>query len=242
MKPTKIGAVMSGDVVTAQYGTPFKDIVRLLRDHGISGLPVIDEDDKVIGVVSETDLMQRQARASESGGRLNAWVCRLRRRTRESFARSRARTAGGIMSAPAVTVRAEAGLPEAARLMARHGIERLPVVDEEDRLVGIVTRRDLLHVFLRSDDEIRRAVQREVLVDALWLDPHTVDVAVCEGVVTLSGQLERHSDATVAVATTRRIDGVVDVVDDLTYRFDDRHGMSAGPTAHGVGDDWLRRP
>lgn len=242
MKPTKIGAVMSGDVVTAQYGTPFKDVVRLLRDHGISGLPVIDEDDKVIGVVSETDLMQRQARSGESGGRLHVWVSMLRRPTRESSARSRARTAGGIMSAPAVTVRAEAGLPEAARLMAHHGIERLPVVDEEDRLVGIVTRRDLLHVFLRSDDEIRRAVQREVLVDALWLDPHTVDVAVCEGVVTLSGQLERRSDATVAVATTRRVDGVVDVVDDLTYRFDDRHGTSAGPTAHGVGDDWLRRP
>ncbi|KOV53596.1 CBS domain protein [Streptomyces sp. AS58] len=241
MKPTKIGAVMSSDVVTAQYGTPFKDVVRLLREHGISGLPVIDEDDKVIGVVSETDLMQRQAGSGESGGRLNVWACKLRRRTRKSSARSRARTAGGIMSAPAVTVRAEAGLPEAARLMARHGIERLPVVDEEDRLVGIVTRRDLLQVFLRSDDEIRRAVQREVLVDALWLDPHTVEVVVCEGVVTMSGQLEHHSDATVAVAMTRRIDGVVDVVDALTYRFDDRHGQPAGPAAHGVADDWLRR-
>ncbi|GGY88722.1 hypothetical protein GCM10010300_36020 [Streptomyces olivaceoviridis] len=239
MKPTKIGAVMSGDVVTARYGTPFKDVVRLLRDHGISGLPVIDEDDRAIRVVSESDLMQRQARPSGSGGRLSVWACRLRRRTRESSARSRARTAGGIMSAPAVTVRAEAGLPEAARLMARHGIERLPVVDEEDRLVGIVTRRDLLQVYLRSDDEIRRAVQREVLVDALRLGPHTVDVAVCEGVVTLSGRLGRHSDT--AVAMTWRVDDVVNVVDDLAYGFDDRHGQPAGPAVHGVAGDWLRR-
>ncbi|MEU2222873.1 CBS domain-containing protein [Streptomyces sp. NPDC018347] len=241
MEPTRIGKVMSGDVVTARYGTPFKDVVRLLRDRGVSGLPVVDEDDKVIGVVSETDLVQRQARSSGTGGRLTVWACKLRRRTRLSSARSRARTAGGIMSAPAVTVRADSCLPEAARLMTRHGVERLPVVDEEDRLVGIVTRRDLLQVFLRTDDEIRRAVRREVLVDALWLDPHIVDVAVCGGVVTLSGQLERHSDAVVAVAMARRVDGVVDVVDDLAYRFDDRHGRPAEPAAHGVAGDRPRR-
>ncbi|MFE9451786.1 CBS domain-containing protein [Streptomyces sp. NPDC006739] len=147
------------------------DLVRLLRDHDVSGLPVIDEDDKATGVVSETELMQRQARSSESGGRLDDLACKLRRRACASSARNRARTAGGIMSAPAVTVRAQAGLPEAARLMTRHGIERLPVVDEEDRLVGIVTHRDLLQVFLRADDEIRRAVQREVLVDARSVRP-----------------------------------------------------------------------
>ena len=106
----------------------------------------------------------------------------------------RARTAGGLMSTPAVTVPAEAALPEAARLMTQRGIERLPVVDEEDRLVGIVTRRDLLQVFLRSDEEIRQAVQREVVAGALWLSPHIAEVAVYDGVVThgTAGAAQRH--------------------------------------------------
>ncbi|MFF8428063.1 CBS domain-containing protein [Streptomyces sp. NPDC016566] len=242
MKPTKVGAVMTDDVVTVRHGTPFKEVARLLREHRISGLPVIDEDDKVIGVISETDLMQRQARPSESGGRLGTWLRRLGHGARTSAARSRARTAGGLMSAPAVTVPAEAALPEAARLMARHGIERLPVVDEEDRLAGIVTRRDLLQVFLRSDEEIGHAVQHEVFADALWLSPDIAEVAVYDGVVTLTGQLERRSDAALAVGLTRRLDGVVDVVDHLTYRFDDRHAQPAGPADRGVADGWLGRP
>ncbi|WP_225829908.1 CBS domain-containing protein [Streptomyces sp. NK08204] len=242
MKPTKVGAVMTDDVVTVRHDTPFKEVVRLLRGHGISGLPVIDEDDKVIGVISETDLMRRQARAPESGGGFAAWVRGLHLGTGGSAARGRTRTAGELMSAPAVTVPAQAVLSEAARLMTRHGVERLPVVDEEDRLVGIVTRRDLLQVFLRPDDEIRRAVQGEVFADALWLSPDIVDVGVDDGVVTLTGQLERRGDVSAAVGLTRRVDGVVDVVDQLTYRFDDRHVQAAEPAVHGVADDWLRRP
>lgn len=116
------------------------------------------------------------------------------------------------------------------------------MVDEQDRLVGIVTRRALLQVFLRSDEEIRQAVQREVFADALWLSPHIAEVAVYDGVVTLTGQLERRSDAAVTVGLTRRLDGVVDVVDHLTYRFDDRHAQPAGSAERGVADDWLGRP
>ncbi|MFF0223873.1 CBS domain-containing protein [Streptomyces sp. NPDC004629] len=242
MKATRVGAVMTEDVVTARQSTPFKTVARLLGEHRIGGLPVIDEDDKVIGVISETDLMKHQVRAPGSEGRLDAWTRRFRRGARESAARSRARTAAGLMSAPAVTVPAQATVREAARLMTQRGVERLPVVDEEGRLVGIVTRRDLLRVFLRSDDDIRRAVRREVTADAPWLAPHTVEADVYDGVVTLTGRVERRSDATAVVAVTRRLDGVVDVVDRLTYRLDDRHAHPAGPTVRGTGEDRPRGP
>lgn len=245
MKATRIGAVMVREVITADRGTPFKEVVRRLGDHRISGLPVIDEDDKVIGVVSETDLMLRQARTSEPDGTLSAWSSRLRklsRSVRRNAAKSRARTAGGVMSTPAVTVRADATVTEAARLMAERGIERLPVVDEEDRLAGIVTRRDLLQVFLRTDEEIRRDVRQEVLVNTLWLAPQVIETTVEDGVVTLTGQLERRSDIPVALGMTSRMDGVVAVVDHLSYRIDDSHLRPAEQAAlHGVADDWIRR-
>ncbi|MDH6588987.1 CBS domain-containing protein [Streptomyces sp. SAI-133] len=237
MKATKIGSVMVGDVVAVTCDTPFKQVARVLGDHRISGVPVVDEDDKVLGVISETDLMLRQA----MGTRTRPWRGRLRRGSRRTAAKSRARTAGGLMSAPAVTVRADDTIPEAARLMAHRRVERLPVVDEEDRLVGIVTRRDLLEVFLRSDEEIRRAVQQEVLLNTLWLAPQNVTVSVRNGVVTLAGELERRSEKSIALRTTGRVDGVVGVVDRLTYRLDDARLQPAEQALHGVADNWLQK-
>lgn len=145
------------------------------------------------------------------------------------------------MSQPPITVPADATIVEAARTMARHHIERLPVLDEEQRLVGIVTRRDLLQVFLRPDAEIRAEVIDEVLVRALWLPPRGIDVAVTEGVVTLSGQMERKSETEIAVSMTRQMDGVVAVVDKLTHRLDDSNLRPDDNALHGVADDWLRR-
>jgi CBS domain-containing protein len=107
--------------------------------------------------------------------------------------------------------------------MAAHRVERLPVVDEEDRLVGIVTRRDLLRVFLRPDAAIRAEVVDEVLARALWLPPGSVTVIVVEGVVTLAGPMERRSETEIALSMTRQIDGVVGVVNKLSYRLDDAH-------------------
>lgn len=236
MKATKIGALMVGDVVAVDRDTPFKDVARLLGGHRISGLPVVDGDDHVLGVISETDLMLRQARDPDR----HAW--RIRRRApRGTAARSRARTAGGLMSAPAVTVRADTTVPEAAQLMIRRRVQRLPVVDEEDRLVGIVTRRDLLEVFLRADDEIRAAVEQEVFLNTLWLAPQNVTVSVLNGVVTLTGLLERRSEKAIALRATGRVDGVVGVVDHLTYRLDDTRLQPAEQALHGVADDWLRK-
>ncbi|MGW5640415.1 CBS domain-containing protein, partial [Streptomyces sp. NPDC003832] len=215
MRHDKVASVMTTRVVRAEYGTPFKEVARLLGEHRVSGLPVVDEDGRVIGVVSEADLLTRRAGTADRGK--HAWFGRGRTRA----VPAEARTAGRLMTHPAVTVRADDTIVEAARTMTRHGVRRLPVLDEEDRLVGIVSRRDLLSVFLRPDAGIRAAVVDEVLVRALWLSPRAVDVSVTEGVVTLSGQLERRSETELAVAMTRRIDGVVTVVDHLTHRLDD---------------------
>src|SRR5439155_23645584 len=130
---------------------------------------------------------------------------------------------------------------EAARTMAQHHIERLPVLDEEQRLVGIVTRRDLLQVFLRPDADIRTEVVEEVLVRALWLPPRSIDVQVVEGVVTLAGHMERKSETEIAVSMTGQIDGVVAVVDKLTYRLDDAKIQPQEQALHGAADDWLRK-
>ncbi|MBQ1089905.1 CBS domain-containing protein [Streptomyces sp. B93] len=243
MKHNKVGSVMTTDVVRAEYGTTFKKVARLLAEHDISGLPVVDEDEHVIGVVSETDLMMRQAQTPdpfEPPARVR--FAALRPGARRRAAKSSARTAGRLMTEPAVTVHADDTIVAAARTMAQRHVERLPVLDEEDRLVGIVTRRDLLRVFLRPDAEIRQEVLREVLERALWLPPASVDVSVTEGVVTLSGDMERKSETEIAVSMTRQIDGVVAVVDKLTHRLDDSRLPAAdGQSLHGVADDWLRR-
>ncbi|MGW3355460.1 CBS domain-containing protein [Streptomyces bungoensis] len=242
MRHDKVGSVMTTDVVRAAYGTPFKEVARLLADHRISGLPVVDDDEKVIGVISETDLLARQAEAPDPyGSRPRFRFAALTRRGRRQAAKAGARTAGRLMTEPPVTARAEDTVVEAARTMAEHRVERLPVVDEEDRLVGIVTRRDLLQVFLRPDPVIRDEVIEEVLSRTLWLAPRAVDVSVAQGVVTLSGRMERRSEAEIAVTMAKQVDGVVAVVDRLTHRLDDSRVQPAGQAPHGVADDWLRK-
>ncbi|MDH6546322.1 CBS domain-containing protein [Streptomyces sp. SAI-041] len=197
-----VGQVMTSDVVQARRATSFKDLVRLLDRHHISGLPVVDDDDKVIGVVSGTDLVRAQARRSgkDPDGAL---------------------TAHDLMTTPAVTVHPEQTVPEAARLMERRGVERLPVVDEEDRLIGIATRRDLLRVFLRTDDDIGRQVTEEVLVGRLGLRPDAVTVRVRDGVVTLDGRVQQRSQVAEAVHLAWRLEGVVGVVNALAFSVDD---------------------
>jgi CBS domain-containing protein len=236
MKHEAVGAVMTTDVVKVRPATPFKQIARLLARHGVSGLPVVDDDDKVLGVVSETDLLTHQARQGAEG---SAHRAPLTRAARRGAASGRPLTAGELMTAPAVTVHALDPVARAARTMVRHGVQRLPVLDEEERLVGIVTRRDLLGVFLRPDAAIRAQVVDEVLIRSLWLSPDTVEVTVADGVVTLTGRVERRSEIPVATAVIRRLDGVVDVVSHLTYRLDDSRLRPEEPALHGIADRWL---
>ncbi|NBM19812.1 CBS domain-containing protein [Streptomyces sp. GC420] len=241
MKHRKVGTVMTSDVVRVTPTTPFKDVAELLAHHHISGLPVVDDDEKVVGVISETDLMHRQARQDDGLGEQRRWRPRLTRSARRADIKARARTAAELMSSPPVTVKAVESIAAAARTMAEHRVERLPVLDEEDRLVGIVTRRDLLQVFLRSDEDIRAEIIEEVLVRALWLAPQTIGVTVRGGVVTLEGRLERRSEVPIAVRMAGQVDGVVAVVDHLGYHYDDAHLRPEEAAVHGVGEEWLRR-
>ncbi|MEV5973165.1 CBS domain-containing protein [Streptomyces sp. NPDC051921] len=192
MRHMKIGGLMTSNVISAVPATSFREIAKLLAEHDISGIPVVDEDDHVVGVVSESDLLAHHEL-----------------------------TARDLMTTPAITVHAEETVADAGRLMVRRGVERLPVVDVEDRLVGIVTRRDLLCVYLRPDAEIRRRVREDVLTDAMDLPGDAVDVHVLDGVVTLAGRLRRHSQAQTLVGLAERVDGVVAVVDRLSFHEDD---------------------
>ncbi|MCF3131849.1 CBS domain-containing protein [Streptomyces olivochromogenes] len=241
MKHDKIGSVMTMDVVRADRGMPFKVVAQLLADHRIGGVPVVDEDDKVVGVVSETDLVIRQATGpGPYEARRRAGHVALTPGARRRAAKAKARTAGELMTGPPVTVHADDTIAQAARTMAQRHVERLPVLDEEDRLVGIVTRRDLLRVFLRPDKELRNEVIGEVLIRALRLPPRSVDVSVTEGVVTLTGHMERRSETEIALSMTRQIDGVVDVVDGLTHRLDDAHPRTGERAPRDAADHWLR--
>ncbi|MGW2183190.1 CBS domain-containing protein [Streptomyces sp. NPDC001732] len=219
MKHIRVGDLMTDDVVSVVPSTSFKEVAKLLAQHDISGLPVVGDEDRVVGVVSESDLLSRQAARRPDAGA-----------TAPSGAEC---TVAGIMSAPAVTIHAVESAPEAARLMTRSGVERLPVVDDEDRLVGIVTRRDLLRLFLRPDAEIRQRVVQDVLVSTMGLGPDAVTVHVVDGVVTLEGRLESHRQITVLTSLAERLDGVVAVVNRVTAPVpaslqEVTHGPSAG--------------
>jgi CBS domain-containing protein len=214
--------VMTTDVVTVDRITPYKEIARLLAEHKISAVPVLVMGRRVAGVVSEADLLAardqaaRRARAGTAGHL--PWPGR-------QAGRHPRLTAEQLMSKPAITIIPDAPIARAAALMHTHHIKRLPVVDPDDKLIGmggtligIVSRRDLLSVFLRPDAQIAAEV-RELLTEVLFADPASVTVAVRGGVVTLTGQpasQDHHDLIPVAVRLIWDIDGVVDVIDKLS--------------------------
>lgn len=200
-------------------------MARVLSEHRIGALPVLDVDDRLVGVVSQFDLLARQADPVPAPAR---WW--WGRRRRDEARRATGGTAGDVMTADPITVAPTATLPEAARLLTDNGIKRLPVVDERGALVGVVSRADLVRRFLRPDGEIRAAVVDDIIGHGLWADPSAVDATVQDGVVTLVGAVEQRSFAEIAERLTRRLDGVVDVVNQLTYAVDD--GGVAGRPVH----------
>ncbi|MEU9716642.1 CBS domain-containing protein [Streptomyces sp. NPDC047976] len=220
MKHIKVADLMTDEVVSVAPGTAFKDVAKLLAQYDISGVPVLDDEDRVLGVVSQTDLLAHTAPPHDPA--------------RQSSTAAGPPTAGDVMSAPAVTVHAEETVPDAARLMTRRGIERLPVVDVEDRLVGIVTRRDLLRMFLRPDSEIRRRITDEILVEALGFSAGDIDVHVVDGIVALDGHVERRSQLPALLSLVEQLDGVVAVASHVSARTDDTATAQADHARHAM--------
>lgn len=217
---------MTTDVVTLRPGDGFKEIVRALADRGVSGAPVVDDAGKVLGVVSEGDLLHKEEFKTAAEGPRRYLASRRGRIARDKAGGD---TAADLMSGPAVTVTADTPVARAARTMAERGVERLPVVGPDGSLVGVFSRADLLGVFLTPDRQLREEIITEVVQRSLSQDPAKVRVDVDGGVVTLNGTLDHENLIPIAVALTRAVDGVVDVVDELSAATDD---TGAGSPEH----------
>jgi CBS domain-containing protein len=215
MKRWYVGDVMTTDVVTVPPDMPYKAVADLLVERRVSAVPVVDATGHVLGVVSESDLLAKL----EYADRVPRHPLSARRMRYESR-KAAGDTAAELMTSPAVTVLDTATVTRAARLMHAGRIKRLPVVDRTGRLVGIVSRRDLLGLYTQPDSVIRAALVDGVL-RALWIDQSMVDIAVVDGVVTLTGRVDRRSTAAVVAAFASGTPGVVDVIDQLTYEIDD---------------------
>ncbi len=217
-------------VVTVRPGTPYKEIVRLLTEHQISALPVLGEGEHVLGIVSEADLLPKESRFRQDASERPP-LTPAQARSRH---KAEAATALELMTTPVVTITAEQDVSEAARLMEQHRIKRLPVIGPERRLIGIVSRRDILRVFLRTDEDLLDDVHT-LLVDDFWIAPEGWDVQVADGTVRLAGRMANRSTVRIAESAVRRIDGVVVVENDLTYEFDDTSVKPGGEYPyHGV--------
>jgi CBS domain-containing protein len=208
--------VMTRDVVCVNKDTGYKDMVKLLAARRVSAMPVVDDGRHVLGVVSEADLLLKQEKPARPGIRLLS----TRRRRRER-AKAMATVAAALMSQPAITISTQATLTEAARRLHAAGVKRLPVVDAVGRLVGIISRVDLLKMFLRSDEALHREIVEDIILGDLLMGPNRFDVHVEDGVVVLQGRCERRSLIPTVVRAVADVEGVVRVENRLTYDTDD---------------------
>ena len=197
---TYVRDIMTTDVVTVRPDTPHQTVAAMLRQHRVSGFPVTGEDGKVVGVMTETDLVALVAGRYHRGHRAAEQA-----------------TAGDLMSHPAVTVGPDDPVKTAARLMRKRRLQRLPVVDHDGHVAGIVSRSDVLSVYQRSDEEIRREVTRDVIADGFFTDPARFTVTVHNGIVTLEGAPGSAVLGAAIAGQVEHLEGVVAVRDRFTY-------------------------
>ncbi|MGE5288633.1 MAG: CBS domain-containing protein [Micromonosporaceae bacterium] len=209
--------VMTTNVVAVRETAGYKTIVIAMRSGRMSAFPVLDAADRVVGVVSEADLLLKEARPG-SVTRPGRPVLAVGRRGPR--AKAAGVTASELMSTPPVTIGPDASVAEAARLMYERGVKRLLVVDGVGRLAGIVSRADVLSVFTRPDSQIRDDVIENVIAGEFALNPNGFEVTVTSGIVTIAGQVERRAIAPHLIGAVRRVEGVVGVRDRLSYPHD----------------------
>jgi len=213
----KVEDIMTREVISVPPGASLKQAAQLLVEHRISGLPVVDDENDVIGVFSEADVLPK-----ETGGVVAqqplAWLTGFEVEVDRS--KLDASVVGEAMTSPAVTVDEQAPVSKAARLMGEHRINRLPVV-EGRKLVGIVTRADLVRAFVRSDADIAEEIREELVVGRLGLERHSIDIEVDDGSVTLGGRLHSNADAELLALLTSAVPGVVAVHSRLSWPGDD---------------------
>jgi CBS-domain-containing membrane protein len=223
---SRVKDVMTTDVVSVRESAEYKDIVSVLRELHVSALPVLDEGDHLVGVVSEADLLLKEVGQQALGGYL------ISSGRRGEQAKAAGVTAAELMTTPAVTIGPDGSLADAARLMHDRHVKRLPVVDQAGRLVGIVSRVDLLSVFDRPDSEIRAAVLTDIIEGDFALDPDTFNVHVTSGIVTITGQVQTQALARQLLGALRHAQGVVGV----------RSRLRFPPPDPSAGVVWLRPP
>jgi len=196
--------LMTTNVISVSPETPIKDAARLMFRHRVSGLPVIGPAGDVRGIITEADFLRLEvARSSDEEV-------------------SPVDSVGEVMSTGVVTIPADMGVAEAAQIMVIQDIKRLPVVDLEDKLVGILSRLDVVAVFTRPDEVIEDEIREDLLRRVLFVDPDDIDVGVANGVVTFTGEIGTANEARLLEELATRLDGVMRVENQLTWRLDDK--------------------
>ena len=213
--------IMSSPVITVSPDTLFRNIVAIMLQHGISGLPVVDEDGRLLGIVTEADLLLKEEEPHAQPALIPWHGSSLRlERILDRHRKAEGTTAGVLMTENVVAATEDATAHHLAHLMLSQDVNRIPIV-RDDRVVGIVTRADILKVFTRGDQALLEAV-REVLARDLWIDPKGLSITCLNGVVTVSGEVDRRTDRDLLVRWIKAIDGVVGVnADQLEFRVDD---------------------
>lgn len=215
-------------LVTVSPEMTLKEVAELMLERRVSGVPVVDADGHVVGVISEADVIR-----GETGGTGGQGMIARARAIADAVALSIPRTAAEAMTSPAVTITPDKTVMEAAHQIAERGVNRLPVVDEAGKLVGIIARADVVRAFARTDDEIAEAVRVE-LRRSLSLDSETVQVAVADGEVVLSGEIDTDANAKLAAFFTTRVPGVVAVRSELqVHDLDEARGDPADGASTG---------
>lgn len=210
MKST-VKDVMTTHVVAVKKTASFKEMIVRMRKSRVSAFPVVDDAGRVIGVVSQADMLNKEADLAPGPGPLSG-ILRFR-----DHEKALGVTAAELMTSPPVTVGPDTPLADAARLMRDRRVKRLPVVNAGEHLIGIISRTDVLRVFTRPDAEIRREVAEEVIVETFLMDSQTLAVSVHDGIVKLTGRPETDQIGRDLVEAVRHIDGVVAVKDNLVY-------------------------